>query len=79
MNSHTPHVDTLTSAVGQKIAEVLARQPPGRSPLQGFYTDPDIYREDLDRFLMRHWFCVGHISSLAKSGDFLPQISRGNR
>lgn len=58
------------ATIGSRIEKLLALQPPGRSPLQPFYTDPAIYAEDLERFLFRHWICAGHVSSLAAPGDF---------
>jgi phenylpropionate dioxygenase-like ring-hydroxylating dioxygenase large terminal subunit len=36
-----------------------------------FYTDPAIFEYDMERMLLRHWFCAGHISSIPRSGDFL--------
>ena len=53
-----------------KIAALIARQPAAHSLQQAFYGDPDIFRRDLERVLMRHWICAGHESSLPKPGDF---------
>ena len=56
--------------IDAKLAALIARRPPGHSLQQEFYRDPDIFRRDVDRVLMRHWLCVGHESSIRKSGDF---------
>ena len=52
------------------IAALIAAQPAGKSLEQGFYSDPAIFRRDVDRVLLRHWLCAGHAGSLPKAGDF---------
>jgi len=52
------------------IRELIACQKPGWSLEQRFYTDPDIYRLELDRIVMRNWMLAGHCSELAAPGDF---------
>jgi Rieske 2Fe-2S family protein len=42
----------------------------GYSLPREFYTDPAIFAQDLERMLLRHWFCAGHVSSLPNAGDF---------
>ncbi len=42
----------------------------GYSLPREFYTDPAIFEQDLERLLLRHWFCAGHISSLPNAGDY---------
>ncbi len=54
------HLDTL-----------IRGQMHGRALTRDFYTQAEIFEQDLDRFLLRHWFCAGHASSLARPGDFL--------
>jgi phenylpropionate dioxygenase-like ring-hydroxylating dioxygenase large terminal subunit len=44
---------------------------PGHALARGFYTDPAIFEHDMERMLLRHWFCAGHISSIPRSGDYL--------
>ena len=39
---------------------------PGR-----YYTDPAIFREELERFFCRMWVCVGREEQVANAGDFL--------
>jgi Rieske 2Fe-2S family protein len=44
---------------------------PGRALARDFYTDPRIFERDMERMLLRHWFCAGHVSSVPRPGDFL--------
>lgn len=53
------------------IAELIGSQQPGRALDQRFYTDPEIYRLELDRIVMRNWILAGHTSQIPKPGDFL--------
>src|SRR5580698_6215375 len=43
----------------------------GYSLPRAYYTDPAIFERDLERMLLRHWFCAGHISSIPRAGDYL--------
>jgi Rieske 2Fe-2S family protein len=52
------------------IRELIACQRPGWSLEQRFYTDPDIYRLELDYIVMRNWTLAGHQSQLPEPGDF---------
>jgi len=50
---------------------------PGYSLPREYYTDPALFELDLERMLLRHWFCAGHISSLPRVGDyFLVDLGR---
>jgi phenylpropionate dioxygenase-like ring-hydroxylating dioxygenase large terminal subunit len=48
----------------------------GQAPRAGYslpreyYTDPALFEQDLERLLLRHWFCAGHVSSVPDIGDF---------
>jgi len=53
-----------------RIASLIARQPKGSPLLQEFYSDPDIFRREIDRIHLRHWFCVGHESRIPERGDW---------
>ncbi|MEM6986973.1 MAG: Rieske 2Fe-2S domain-containing protein [Pseudomonadota bacterium] len=55
--------DTARAAHGQWQA--------GHALPQAFYTDPALYRADLDRVWNRHWIWVGHASQVGKPGQFL--------
>ncbi len=35
-----------------------------------FYTDPDYYRAELDRFYFRKWICAGRADQIPNAGDF---------
>ena len=44
---------------------------------RAYYTDPAIFERDMERMLLRHWFCAGHVSSLPNPGDyFLVELGR---
>jgi phenylpropionate dioxygenase-like ring-hydroxylating dioxygenase large terminal subunit len=60
----------VSSASDGGIAELIAEQPKGLPLAQTFYRDPEIFRRDLERMLLRHWLCAGHVSSLPNPGDF---------
>lgn len=59
------------------IARLAAAQPEQRALDQAFYTDPDIYRLEIERILMRCWLYAGHISEIPRVGDwFLYELDR---
>jgi Rieske 2Fe-2S family protein len=53
-----------------RIDALIARQRPGYALEQEFYGDPEIFRVDLERLLMRHWLCAGHASLIPNPGDY---------
>jgi len=53
------------------LAALLRTYEPGHGLPREFYTDPLIFERDLDRMLLRHWFCAGHVSSIPRPGDYL--------
>jgi phenylpropionate dioxygenase-like ring-hydroxylating dioxygenase large terminal subunit len=53
-----------------RITSLTARQPKGSPLLQEFYSDPEIFRRDIERIHLRHWLCVGHESRIPKKGDW---------
>ena len=53
------------------ISRLIAAHRPGHALAREFYTDAAIFECDMQRMLLKHWFCVGHVSSLARSGDYL--------
>ncbi|MDA0678913.1 MAG: aromatic ring-hydroxylating dioxygenase subunit alpha [Proteobacteria bacterium] len=52
------------------IRELIACQKPGWSLERRFYTDPEIYKLEIDQIVMRNWIFAGHESQVAESGDF---------
>ncbi len=58
------------SDVSDRIAELIARQPPGRALLREFYNDAPIFARDIERIHLRHWLCVGHVSRIPNPGDW---------
>ena len=58
----------LTNA---RLRNLIAARRPGHALPREFYTDPAIFEADVERMLLKHWFCAGHESSIARSGDYL--------
>jgi Rieske 2Fe-2S family protein len=52
------------------IRELIACQRPGWSLEQRFYSDPEIYRLEVDHIVMENWILAGHVSEVGKPGDF---------
>ena len=52
------------------IAELVADQRQGHPLEQRFYTDPDIYRLEIERIINRNWLLAGHVSQVPAPGDF---------
>jgi hypothetical protein len=62
----SPHLDMPFDVAG-----LIRRHAPGHALEREFYTDARIFELDMDRILLRHWFCVGHASSVPRAGDYL--------
>ncbi len=54
----------------QDLSVLIAKQKPGHSLDQRFYTDEDIYALELERIIYRNWIVAGHRSELPNAGDF---------
>ena len=52
------------------VRELIACQKPGWSLEQRFYTDPEIYRLELEYITLRNWTLAGHESQLPMVGDY---------
>jgi len=52
------------------IDDLIARQKPGHSLEQRFYTDPAIYDLEVEKIVNRNWILAGHASQLPEPGDF---------
>ena len=53
------------------LAALIREQQPGHALSREFYTDSAVFEQDMQRMLLRHWFCAGHVSSIAHVGDYL--------
>ncbi len=53
------------------LNDLIGNHRPGHALARAFYTDPAVFERDLERLLLRHWFCAGHVSSIARPGDYL--------
>ena len=54
----------------QDLSVLIAKQKPGHSLDQRFYTDEDIYALELERIVYRNRIVAGHQSQLPDTGDF---------
>jgi phenylpropionate dioxygenase-like ring-hydroxylating dioxygenase large terminal subunit len=52
------------------LALRIRNHRPGHALARAFYTDPSIFEHDMERMLLRHWFCAGHVSSIPRAGDY---------
>lgn len=53
------------------LTQLIREHDPGHALARDFYTDPDIFDLDMERMLLRHWFCAGHVSSIPRAGDYI--------
>ena len=58
-------------AAPEQLAALIRSRRPGHALPREFYSDPAIFERDLRSMLLKHWFCVGHMSSIARTGDYL--------
>ena len=42
-----------------------------------YYTSPDIFRAEMERFYFRRWICAGRASSIPNPGDYFPRNFAG--
>jgi Rieske 2Fe-2S family protein len=61
---------SINDAPAQLPALIQSRRP-GHALPREFYTDPDIFDCDMQSMVLKHWFCAGHVSSIARPGDYL--------
>ncbi|MBM3821942.1 MAG: aromatic ring-hydroxylating dioxygenase subunit alpha [Verrucomicrobia bacterium] len=52
------------------LTDLLQRQPPGHSLLAPFYSDPEVYRADLELIWKRQWIFAGHECEIPEPGDY---------
>ncbi len=63
--------EAMRSAPPLDLAALIRRHSPGHALEREFYTEPQIFELDMERLLLRHWFCAGHVSSVSRPGEFL--------
>jgi phenylpropionate dioxygenase-like ring-hydroxylating dioxygenase large terminal subunit len=68
MTKSAKHPHNLAAPDG--IPALIAAQPEGRSLLQPFYADAEVFARDIERIHLRHWLCAGHESRAANPGDY---------
>lgn len=56
--------------ISPSLQEALAQWQEGHALPRAFYKDPAIFDIDMQRFVMAHWHCVGHISMVPNVNDF---------
>ena len=54
----------------ENLDDLVARQRDGHTLEQPFYTDPGIFRLDLERLVNRQWLLVDHVSALPEAGHY---------
>lgn len=52
------------------ISELISEYIDGHSLQQGFYTEPAIYRAELQTVFSNHWLFAGHASQISSVGDY---------
>ena len=65
----TPTVNAVDSPVD--LQDLIRRHPPGCALEREFYIDSRIFDQDVDRMLLRHWFCAAHVASVPRTGDYV--------
>ncbi|MEM7120594.1 MAG: aromatic ring-hydroxylating dioxygenase subunit alpha [Pseudomonadota bacterium] len=53
------------------LEDLVARQTPGMSLEQPFYTDPSIFERDLEYIVAKQWLFVDHVSAIPNPGDVI--------
>ena len=54
-----------------QLPGLIRSRRPGHALPREFYTDPAIFECDMRSMLLKHWFCAGHASSIARPGEYL--------
>ena len=61
---------TAGTLCDEDITQLIAAVKAGHALPRDFYADPAVFERDLDRIVLPHWFCAGHVSSVRQPGDF---------
>jgi Rieske 2Fe-2S family protein len=54
-----------------ELNALIENHRPGHALARDFYSDPALFERDMERMLLEHWFCAGHVSSIPRTGDYL--------
>jgi phenylpropionate dioxygenase-like ring-hydroxylating dioxygenase large terminal subunit len=54
-----------------ELPALIRRHRAGHALAREFYTDPAIFECDMRSMLLKHWFCAGHVSSIARTGEYM--------
>ena len=74
MDMMTPAKNLLNPS--DPIDALIMRQQHGRALDQAFYSDPAIFKRDMERLYRRHWLVAGHVGEIPNPGDFFPNPYR---
>lgn len=66
----SPCSAAAVAETSQWVSAAAARWQNGYTLDQPFYTDPAIFRMDLERVFWRHWLLAGHVSRIPDPGDY---------
>jgi phenylpropionate dioxygenase-like ring-hydroxylating dioxygenase large terminal subunit len=61
----------MPSPAAPGLTELIRAHTPGHGLAREFYSEPEIFECDMDRIMLRRWFCAGHVSSVPDPGDYL--------
>jgi len=53
------------------VDELIRLRVPGHSLPRELYLSADVYRIDVERMLLAHWHCAGHVSQIPEPGDYV--------
>jgi phenylpropionate dioxygenase-like ring-hydroxylating dioxygenase large terminal subunit len=64
-------VGIIMSMQPAALAELIARQRPGWSLAQPFYTSPEIYEFERRGWLGEQWYVLGHVCEIREPGSYI--------
>jgi len=64
-------MNAFDNVLAPSMETLIARQKPGYTLEQPFYTDPAFFQRDLERIVAKQWLFVDHVSKIPNPGDYL--------
>jgi Rieske 2Fe-2S family protein len=61
----------LTVSTKSAVSNLIAQRKPDHALPGALYSDPDVYRQDLEQIWHKSWIFAGHTFELEKSGQYL--------